>query len=228
MLKKDVQVLANVDNVEMIGETLESGACGVGLVRTETNFYEQDFISKFYPLLIDDDLDQELLAEFKREYCKFLDELYNKFVGKRVVIRLFDFRFKDILRKVTIKKYGSTPCAAGVQDQFKSESYSYNQYTNPERAYQLRNQIELLDTQIKTYAQRARAEREEALVESRIPKYDYVSAGVAQTSHNPAIAARYNAQQRFFGMNKLQQTIMKITDQKRNLKDCGQKQGVLV
>lgn len=99
---KNIQVLANVDNVEMIDETLESGACGVGLVRTETNFYEQDFISKFYPLLIDEDLDQELLAEFKREYCKFLDELFNKFIGKRAVVRLFDFRFKDVLRKVII------------------------------------------------------------------------------------------------------------------------------
>lgn len=131
------------------------------------------------------------------------------------------------LERITIKRYGSTPWASGVQDQFKSESYSYNQYTNPERAYQLKNEIERLDGQIRTYAQRARAEREreEALIESRIPKYGYVSAGVSQTSHNPAIAARYNAQQRFFGMNKFQQTLLKITGQKRKFDRLWSKAG---
>lgn len=117
--KKDVQVLANVDNAEMIEETLVTEACGVGLVRTETKIYEQDFISKFYPLLIDDDLDQELLEEFKREYGKFLDELFNKFIGKRVVVRLFDFRFKDILRKVTI-----------TEDDLENVYYSSFDYEN--------------------------------------------------------------------------------------------------
>ena len=74
--------------------------------------------------------------------------------------------------------------------------------------------------QIKTYAQRAQAEREreQAIRDSQIPKYDYISAGKVQTSTNPAIAARYNAQQRLFGMNKLKRTIMILSGQKRKFK----------
>lgn len=96
--KKEMQVLANVDSIEMIEQVVATSNCGVGLVRTETKIYEQDFISKFYPVLFEEDLDQELVEEFKREYSIFLDEIFKNFIGKRIVIRLFDFRFKDVLR----------------------------------------------------------------------------------------------------------------------------------
>ena len=125
---------------------------------------------------------------------------------------------KEELEKITIKKHGSVPWAPGVMDQHKSESYSYEEYTDVSKAYGLKNRIADLENQIKTYVQRAQAEREQAIRDSQIPKYDYISAGKVQTSTNPAIAARYNAQQRLFGMNKLKRTIMILSGQKRKFK----------
>lgn len=124
---------------------------------------------------------------------------------------------KAELEKITIKKHGSVPWAPGVLDQYKSESYSYEEYTDVSKAYRLKDRIADLENQIKTYAQRAQVEREKAIRDSQIPKYDYTSAGKTQTTTNPAIAARYNAQQRLFGMNKLKQTIMTLSGQKRKL-----------
>ncbi len=127
---------------------------------------------------------------------------------------------KQELEKITIKKYGSVSWAPGVMDQHKSDSYSYEQYTDPNKAYRLKDRIADLENKIKTYAQRAQAEREreQAIKESQIPKYNYTSAGKEQTSKNPAIAARYNAQQRLYGMSKLKQTIMTLSGQKRKFK----------
>ncbi len=127
---------------------------------------------------------------------------------------------KEELEKITIKKHGSVPWAPGVMDQNKSESYSYEEYTDVSKAYRLKNRIVDLENQIKTYAQRAQTEREKekAIRDSQLPKYEYTSAGKNQTSTNPAIAARYNAQQRFYGMNKLKQTIMTLSGQKRKFK----------
>lgn len=135
------------------------------------------------------------------------------------------WQLENELDKITIKKYGSTPWKPGVQDQFKSESYSYKEYTDPQKAYQLRNRIEYLDGQIRTYAERARAEREreEFLINSRTPTYEYTSAGKRQTTKNPALAARYDAQHRFFGMNKFQQTMARVTGQKRKFDRLWQK-----
>lgn len=100
--KKNLQVLANVDDLLMIEETLANGACGVGLVRSETLFYDKEVIKKLLPLFIDYDVDEELVEEFKKLYGNFLEVLFKNFNDSRVVIRLFDFRFKDILNKVTI------------------------------------------------------------------------------------------------------------------------------
>lgn len=74
-----------------------------------------------------------------------------------------------------------------------------------------------MEKQINTYAVRVQTEeeREKALKESRIPKYKYISGGQMQTTTNPVLAARYNAQKRFFGMNKLQQVLAMITSQKK-------------
>lgn len=127
---------------------------------------------------------------------------------------------KEELEKITIKKYGSVPWNPGVLDQYNSESFSYEEYTDVSKAYRLKDRIVDLENQIKTYAQRAQVEREkeQAIRESNIPKYDYTSAGKTQTSANPAIAARYNAQHRLFGMNKLKQTLMTLSGQKRKFK----------
>ncbi len=124
------------------------------------------------------------------------------------------------LASITIKKHGSTSWAPGVQDQYKSASFSYDEYTDVSKAYRLKEQINRLDDQIKNYAQLARAERqrEEAIIQSQVPKYDYTSVGKSQTTNNPAIAARYNAQQRLCGLNKVQQAIMAISGQKKKFK----------
>ena len=127
---------------------------------------------------------------------------------------------KEELEKITIKKHGSVAWAPGVTDQHKSDSYSYEEYTDVSKAYKLKDRIADLENQIENYAQIAQAEREreKAIRDSEIPRYEYTSAGKTQTSTNPAIAARYNAQQRLFGMNKLKQTIMTVSGQKRKFK----------
>lgn len=124
---------------------------------------------------------------------------------------------EEELEKITIRKHGSVPWALGVMDQYKSESYSYKEYTDVSKAYRLKDKIADLENRINTYARRAQEEREreQAIIDSQRPKYDYTVAGKTQTSTNPAIAARYNAQQRFFGMNKLKQTMMRLSGQKR-------------
>ncbi len=100
--KKNLQVLANVDDLLMIEGALANGECGVGLVRSETLIYEKEVLEKLLPLFIDYDVDEEVVDEFKNLYRNFLDTVFKNFNGQRVVVRLFDFRFKDILSKVTI------------------------------------------------------------------------------------------------------------------------------
>lgn len=121
------------------------------------------------------------------------------------------------LSKITIKKRGSTPWGPGVQDQYKSDSFGYEEYTDTSKAYRLKDEIKELNHQIETYALRARRAREaqEELEESRRNKYSYTSDSKEQKTDNPAIAARYNAQQRFFAMSKLKQTMLIVTGQKK-------------
>lgn len=127
---------------------------------------------------------------------------------------------KEELERITIKKHGSVPWNPGVLDQYKSESFEYEEYTDVSKAYRLKDRIVNLENQIKTYAQIAQVEREkeQAIRDSQIPRYEYTSVGKTQTSTNPAIAARYNAQHRLFGMNKLKQSIMTLSGQKRKFK----------
>ena len=119
------------------------------------------------------------------------------------------------LDKITIKKHGSTHWAPGVYDQHKSESYSYDEYTDSSKAYKLKDEIEYLTHQIETYAKRAREEREakEFWEDNQRQKYSYTQGGERLETTNPAIAARYNAQHRFFGMSKVRQTMAKINGQ---------------
>lgn len=127
---------------------------------------------------------------------------------------------KAELEEITIKKSGSTPWRPGVLDQHKSDSYSYEEYTDVSKAYRLKDRIAYLENQIKTYAERATVEREreQTLRESNTTKFEYISAGKEQTTKNPAIAARYDAQQRLFGMNKLQRSMATLSGQKRKFK----------
>ncbi len=99
---KEIQVLSNVDNEEMIEQTLNTGDTSIGLVRTETLFYDKEKIEKYLPLFLDYDNDEDLLKEFKDEQSRLLDFIFRNFKDKRVVVRLFDFRFSDILKLVKI------------------------------------------------------------------------------------------------------------------------------
>lgn len=119
------------------------------------------------------------------------------------------------LERITIKKHGSTPWAAGVYDQHKSDSYSYNEYTDTSKAYRLIDEIKDLDRKIENYAKNAQAERErqEFIRESQIPKYRYTAGGKEMETKNPAVAAKYAAQHRFHGMGKLKQAMSKMNGQ---------------
>ena len=130
------------------------------------------------------------------------------------------------LEAITTVKQGTTPWAPGVQDQFHVDTYSYNEYSNEDEARKLRMQIRELNNQIEHYAERAREERE-AIIESQTPKYNYTAAGKEDVTKNPAIAARYNAQQRLYGMSKVKQTLMKITGQKRKFEKLWSKAGTM-
>lgn len=121
------------------------------------------------------------------------------------------------LEKLTVKKYGSSPWVSGIQDQFESNSYSYTEYTDPQKAYKIRDELDRVNVDIYTYADRAKKERDSAiaLTESQKPKYEYMESGSVKTTTNPAIAARKEAQNRFFGMSKVRQTIARVTGQKK-------------
>lgn len=132
---------------------------------------------------------------------------------------------KKELQKITIKKYGDVPWAPGVLDQHKSESYSYDEYTDTRKAYALKEEIRKLQYLIDTYQERVQEERlrKQELIDSKIPKYEYISNKQKETTTNPAIAARYNAQQRLFGMSKLQKTIASITGQRKKFRKLWRK-----
>lgn len=124
---------------------------------------------------------------------------------------------KSELESITIKKHGSVPWKPGVLDQYESDSYSYEEYTDTSKAYKLKERIKYLEEQIKTYPERAKNEREVQLRASR-DTYEYVSGGKKQETTNPAIAARYDAQKRFFEMNKLQRAMVSLNGQKRKFR----------
>lgn len=133
------------------------------------------------------------------------------------------------LEVITIKKHSSVKWNPGIQDQYNSESYTYNNYTNPSKAYKLIDQIKELNFQIENYAQMAQKERklEEEKRNTSIKKFQYVDAKGMHETTNPAIAARYNAQHRFFGMNKFRQTLSKMSGQKRKFEKLWNKAGTL-
>lgn len=70
---------------------------------------------------------------------------------------------------------------------------------------------------METYGQRMQAERKqyEETIANRKPKYDYTVAGKKQQTTSPAIAARYDAQLRYFGMSKFRRVVARVTGQKR-------------
>ncbi len=64
--------------------------------------------------------------------------------------------------------------------------------------------------------QQSEIKRRERIAREKGEKvYGYVVADQVSTTRDKALAARYNAQNRFFGMNKFQQAIAKLTGQYR-------------
>ncbi len=129
------------------------------------------------------------------------------------------------LESLTIKKDESRKWASGIQDQFDSSSYSYEEYINPARAYAIKDELAKIKYQIQTYAQRAMEERNVAEFNKNMstPKYEYQVSGELRESQNPAMAARYNTRDRFYGKSKLQQTVAKITGQKKKFETLWRK-----
>ena len=124
------------------------------------------------------------------------------------------------LRKIIVTSYGDVPWNVGVTDQHNSTSYSYEKSIDQSEERALRNKIAYLEEQIRTYTARVREEREKekAAIVNQIPKYNYTVDGKEETTNNPAIAARYDAQQRLFGMTKVKQALATLSGQKRKFK----------
>lgn len=124
------------------------------------------------------------------------------------------------LDKITIKKHNTVPWSQGEQDQSNLNSFTYDEYTDVCKAYKLKSKIFELEDQIATYSQRAQQEEkmEKNNKESQTKEYEYSSLGKIQTTTNSANDARYDAQHRFFGVSKLNQTILTLSGQKRKFK----------
>ena len=76
----------------------------------------------------------------------------------------------------------------------------------------------LVDEQILTNSQtlyeEGQREREQAIQDyNATAKYTYTAGGEEHKTNNPALAARYDAQHRFFGMSKTKQAMAKMTGQ---------------
>ena len=129
------------------------------------------------------------------------------------------------LESLTIKKVESHKWGAGILDQFDSSSYSYEEYINPSRAYAIKDELAKIKYQIQTYAQRAMTERNTVEFNKDLStrKYGYQVSGEFRESENPAMAARYNTKDRFYGKSKLQQTLAKVTGQKKKFETLWRK-----
>lgn len=126
-------------------------------------------------------------------------------------------RLEQELQKISRRVTSTTPWAPGVTDQFHTESREYTEYTDPQKAQKLMAELKDVEHLIDTYAMRAREEqmREKARIEAQKPKYGYVQGGEQMETTSMSMAARYNAQARFFGMSKLKQTLAKVNGQWR-------------
>ena len=100
------------------------------------------------------------------------------------------------LEIITIKKQNTKSSVSGAYNQQQLESHSSKEYTDISKAHLLMDEIESLENKIKTYT------RDETKKENQIFKYTYMSNGQQFQTQSKAIVAKYNAENRFFGMNK--------------------------
>ena len=125
------------------------------------------------------------------------------------------------LGTLTVTKHGTVPWNPGVQDQYKSDSYSYVEYINPSRASFLKSEIERIKGQIANIGPNERAQAH--AIETARNKYEYEEDGKKYKTSNPALAAAYNAQKRLYGMGKIKRTIAKVTGKERKFKNLWNK-----
>lgn len=139
--KKDLKILANVDCQETVSEALTEGITGVGLVRTETEFYSKSKIRHFLPLLMDYyDGFNNLLQDFQNEQEKVLMLIGSNFLNGELKVRLLDFRFNDIIKSLKL---------AGCYEDYREYLKDYPKYNMKLRgAGYLRNNEEILQAQI--------------------------------------------------------------------------------
>lgn len=95
---KQIKVFANADNEEMAKVAVENGSEGIGLVRTENVFSmcPIDDLKKF--MCYYDYEDNESLDVLRRLLKNQIEKILFIANGKRVIIRLLDFKFDEFLR----------------------------------------------------------------------------------------------------------------------------------
>ena len=98
-------------------------------------------------------------------------------------------------------------------DPFKEFTYkepiNADLYTDPKKAAAALNKILRLQEEIR------QAKMEKANPKPKDRMYTYYRGKERETTPDHALAARYNAQHRFFGMGKVKQTMAKLKGQKK-------------
>ncbi len=95
---KQIKIFANADNEETTRIALENGAEGIGLVRTENVFNDCSIDDLETFMYYYDFEDKESLDVLRRLASNQLEKILFMANGKRVIIRLLDFKFSDFLR----------------------------------------------------------------------------------------------------------------------------------
>ena len=102
--KRDLFVLANADNKEMVIDAITNQADGIGLVRTEYMLTELEDLKEFVDLFVhygifDDN--NHYYEEFREKQKKQAKEIFQTSSQQNVVFRLFDFKLADFLKQIS-------------------------------------------------------------------------------------------------------------------------------
>ena len=101
---RDLFVLANADNKEMVIDAITNQADGIGLVRTEYMFTELEDIREFVNLFVSYGLFDEknnYYEEFRKKQIKQAKEIFQTSSQQSVIFRLFDFKLADFLKQIS-------------------------------------------------------------------------------------------------------------------------------
>ncbi|MCU0285724.1 MAG: PEP-utilizing enzyme, partial [Acidobacteria bacterium] len=96
--KAGLKVMVNCHDSKNASSALESGAEGIGLLRTENIFFSRDHITLVQAVLSDAEIDKEdqKLAEMGDILLKEITAILEIMNGLPVIIRLFDFRLDEV------------------------------------------------------------------------------------------------------------------------------------